>query len=601
MTQDNLTAKQNDYAVFLPAISGFYATFVGKQRDPASPPYVDPARMPAGLTDMEMMNWLDANRGLFPYKWSLYSGGHANLDLTKQDWSEDMVRNRDPNTLILGDSGGFQIAKGLWEGEWRDPTSAEVKQKMADLIKAGVEVRPVLDKNGKPVVDKKGNPKTITIDHAKNYQKLINAAQTKREAVLKWLDGVSDYGMILDIPTWVIHDKKASAACGITEYQEAVEATKYNNEYFMKHRKGVKNGGAKFLNVLQGSNHEEAEGWYQLMKDYCDPKKYPDTHFNGWSMGGQNMCDVHLILQRLVALRHDGLLQEGIHDWMHFLGTSKLEWAVLLTDIQRAVRRYVNPNFTISFDCASPFLATANGQVYHHIDLPHNDKWCYRMSPIVDDKKYSSDTRPYGQAVVADGLIDHFDESPISRLLQMKDICIYKPGDLNKVGKEGTTSWDSFSYALLMGHNVWMHIEAVQRANREYDAGKWPHMMRFTGTKKKLGDNSMFKDIVDAIFATGSREESEAIIKHYSRYWMDIVGTRGFKGDKTINPHTNANKHFVIEANLTREKPTEPEKPTESTFADLFDIEEADSVQLEHGEDFSQDEVAKLDQLEKNG
>jgi hypothetical protein len=50
---------------------------------------------------------------------------------------------------------------------------------------------------------------------------------------------VSDYGMILDIPTWVIHDKKASAACQITTLQEAVDATKYNNDYFMKHRKGV--------------------------------------------------------------------------------------------------------------------------------------------------------------------------------------------------------------------------------------------------------------------------------------------------------------------------------------------------------------------------
>ena len=42
MTQDNLTAKQNDYAVFLPAISGFYATYIGKQRDPVNGPYVDP-------------------------------------------------------------------------------------------------------------------------------------------------------------------------------------------------------------------------------------------------------------------------------------------------------------------------------------------------------------------------------------------------------------------------------------------------------------------------------------------------------------------------------------------------------------------------------
>jgi hypothetical protein len=36
---------------------------------------------------------------------------------------------------------------------------------------------------------------------------------------------------------------------------------------------------------------------------------------------------------------------------------------------------------------------------------------------------------------------------------------------LNKIGKEGKTSWDSFSYALMMAHNVYCHIVAVQRAN----------------------------------------------------------------------------------------------------------------------------------------
>ena len=65
VVQDDLTAKQNDYAVFLPAISGFYATFVGKQRDPVNGPYVDPARFPQGLTDMQQMNWLNSSKGLF--------------------------------------------------------------------------------------------------------------------------------------------------------------------------------------------------------------------------------------------------------------------------------------------------------------------------------------------------------------------------------------------------------------------------------------------------------------------------------------------------------------------------------------------------------
>jgi hypothetical protein len=511
--QDNLTAKQNDYAVFLPAISGFYATFVGKQRNE---PYVDPARFPQGLTDMEQMNWLNSQKALFPYKWSLYSGGHANLDLTKQDWSEDMVRSREPGTFMLGDSGGFQIAKGLWEGDWRANS---------------------------------GCPK----------------AEKKRSSILKWLDTISDYGMILDIPTWVIHDKKASDACGIKTLQEAVDATKYNNEYFMKHRRGKKNGGARFLNVLQGDNHTSAETWYQTMKQYCDPVLYPDTHFDGWAMGGQNMCDVHLVLTRLIALKYDGLLQPGVHNWMHFLGTSKLEWAVLLTVIQRAVRKYANPEFTISFDCASPFLATANGQVYFENVFEHDSKWSYRMAPSADDKKYATDTRKWSDGVVADGIYPRWEDSPLSSLFTMKDICIYragtpKPGvvlteenfkdpamydvlpDVNKNGKWGKTSWDSFSYALLMGHNVWMHLTAVQEANRRFDAGEHPAMMR-----RSTGDYAKFEDIVEAIFAAPTRAESEAIIEYYDDYWMEIVGTRGFKGKKAKNARTQFNVLFEYE------------------------------------------------------
>jgi hypothetical protein len=459
--------------------------------------YVDPARMPAGIQDMEMMNWLNSQKALFPYKWSLYSGGHANLDLNKPDASEDMVRAREPGTFMLGDSGGFQIAKGLWEGDWRANSGCA-------------------------------------------------KAQKKRDAILKWLDGISDYAMTLDIPTWVIHDKKASDACKITTLQEAVDATKFNNEYFMANRKGVKNGGTKILNVLQGANHGDAEQWYQTMKHYCDPAQYPDTHFNGWAMGGQNMCDVHLILKRLVTLRYDNLLQEGVHDWMHFLGTSKLEWAVLLTVIQRAVRKHVNPAFTISFDCASPFLATANGQVYHEIDLTHQEKWSYRMSPIVDDKKYATDTRMFRDAVLQDQLIHHFDQSPISARMQMKDICVYKPGDLNKNGKEGKTSWDSFSYMLLMGHNVWTHIEAVQRANREFDAGQYPYMMRHEG-----GQYEYFADIVERIFAAPTKQAAMDIIDTpmYASpvgYWSQIIGTRGFKGKKATNAHSMFNNLFEI-------------------------------------------------------
>ena len=483
----NLTETQNDYAVFLPSISGFYATFIGKQRYSE---YVDPARVPAGIGEVEGLNFLNPNKGAFHYKWALYSAGHAELDVNKFSEKEDMLRNRDrDNSWLLGDSGGFQIAKGLWEGDWTDPNC----------------------------------PKALK----------------KRELVVNWMEEYMDYGMMLDIPTWTFQDPKAAKAANIHSYQDAVDATHINARYYMANRRG----NFKVLNVLQGSNHDDADNWYAEFKDYCDPVKYPDTHFNGWAMGGQNMCDVHLILRRLVHMIHDGLLEQGVHDVMHFLGTSKLEWAVLLTDIQRAIRKYHNPNFMITYDCASPFLATANGQVYHSIRIEDRGKWSYMMSTSADDKKYSIDTRSFKDAVEADGILEAFENSPISIHCKMNDICIYKPGDLNKIGKEGKTSWDSFSYALQMGHNVWMHIESTQRANERYDTGLYPYML--INDKDFPGWGIVkFKELVDEIFSLKDREKSLQLIDKYSKYWMHVIGTRLNIGKKTVNASTMFGKLF---------------------------------------------------------
>ena len=487
MIRDNLTQKQLDYAVFLPALSGFYATYVGKQRH--DPTYVDPARIPADFeTGVEGLNWLNPDQAYFPYHWALYSAGHAELDVNKHSPKEDMVRNRDRSrSFVLGDSGGFQIGKGVWEGNWKDPNC----------------------------------PK----------------AQKKRSQVLSWMDAYMDRGMILDIPAWVARSPAGQKATGITSYIEAVQGTYINNDYFMKNRTGA----CKFLNVLQGENHADADDWYNRMKKYCDPKQYSQP-FEGWAMGGQNMCDVHLVLRRLVELRFDGLLEKGLHDWMHFLGTSKLEWACLLTDIQRAVRKYHNSNFTISFDCASPFLASANGQIYVQTEIADREKWVYRMVPSVDDKKYATDTRRFRDAVLNDKVFENFTDSPVSSRSLIKDICIYAPGDLNKIGKEGKTSWDSFSYAIQMGHNVWSHITSVQEANRQYDQGITPRML-----VQETFDRTYFRDVVDAIFATSDKGTALAVIEEYNKFWMSIIGTRGAVGKKTVNASAMFNSLFDTE------------------------------------------------------
>jgi hypothetical protein len=513
LERDNLTSKHSDYAVFLPALSGFYSTYIGKQQ---AGQYVEQNRIPSNFENgIEGLNYLNKDAGYFHYKWSLYSAGHANLDLNKDDPKENMIRKRDrENTLVVGDSGGFQIARGVWEGNWKDPTD--------------------------------------------------RLSEKRRKAVLSWLDGISDYAMTLDIPTWIIHDKVAGKKVGIDTYADCLNTTAYNNEYFIRNR----NGGTKFLNVLQGSNHAEADHWYSHVKKYCDPKQYPNEHFNGWGMGGNNMGEIHLILRRLVELRHDGLLEPGVHDWMHFLGVAKLEWACVFTAIQRAIRKYHNPNFTASFDAASAFLATANGMVYHETEFPHGGNWTYRMSPGADDKKYYQDSRPWGSAMVQDGIFKRFEESPVSLRCKMNDICIYGPNDLNKINKIGKTSWDSFSYALQMGHNIWSHIYAVQEANRRYDSGVYPKMLLQELT------NETTSQIIDAIFETSDKGKALSIIDHYSSFWMQHVGTRGFTGKKSVNGQTYTKLLFDIEGTVNMDKPNTAKKATsQPMFETLFSSE----------------------------
>jgi hypothetical protein len=94
------------------------------------------------------------------------------------------------------------------------------------------------------------------------------------------------------------------------------------------------------------------------------------------------------------------------------------------------------------------------------------------MDKAVDDKILAGSTLPCPWT------------SPIAERMTMGDICYYKPGDLNKLGKEGKTSWDSFSYFLMMAHNLYQHIESVQRANVLADTASEMYKPKITEWRK---------------------------------------------------------------------------------------------------------------------
>lgn len=468
-TQVNLTPLQRDYSVFLPAISGFYSTYISKQR---AGQYVPPERIPQGFDrGVEGMNFLNAEEGYFTYKYGLYSAGHAQLDLQKSLVQESMIQQRDrANTMILGDSGGYQIGKGVLKFDWQNFEG----------------------------------PKASKVRHS----------------ILEWLELTADWSMMLDVPTWAC-DHVHSPKTGLKTFQDCLDKTRYNNKYFLENRLGQ----TKFLNVLQGRDWNSAEEWYNGVREYSDPAVWGDKAAEGWAFGGANMCKMDVTLKRLMTLRDEGLLQDK--NWIHFLGTAQLDWACFLTSLQRRIRETVNENLTISFDCASPFIATANGLVY--TNAQHTVKrWAVIMDKAPDNKALSKSTFPFPF------------ESEIGRRLTMGDICWYAPGMLNKIGREGKTSWDSFSYALMMSHNVYCHIAAVQRANQLMDIEiaasqpDWRHWMKLNSKNAASDEYSdwvprnilYFDRFSRELFATKNKQEAFELIDRASNFLKSLEGVR---------------------------------------------------------------------------
>lgn len=505
----NLSPLQKDYAVFLPAISSFYSTYVAKQR---LEKFIPDDRIPKGFDrGIEGMNFLNEEQGYFTYKYGLYSAGHAQLDLKKSLVQESMIQDRvRSKTMILGDSGGYQIGKGVLKFDWLDFEGA--------------------------------------------------AANKTRQQILEWLEVTADWSMMLDVPTWAC-DHIHSPKTGLKTFEDCLEKTRFNNAYFLNNRLG----STKWLNVLQGGDWDTAEKWYNGVKEFSDPTgPYAGKEAEGWAFGGANMCKMDIALKRLMTLREEGLLKGK--NWIHFLGTAQLDWSCYLTLIQRQIRKHINEELTISFDCASPFIATAHGLVY--TNAVHTPKrWSVIMDKAPDNKALAGSDIPFPF------------ESEIGRRLTMEDICHYAPGMLNKIKKEGKTSWDSFAYALMMGHNVYCHIVAVQRAQElmDIEIAKVKNILSWKHWKKvKTQDMSdeysdwvprnilYFSSFVEDLFNTKTKDEAFEMITQASPFLRSLEGSRLQGGPK----ETTYNKLIIVE-DITKPSEIDFENPEDEKLRAL--------------------------------
>lgn len=426
---NDLGHTQRDYAVYLPAISSFYVKQLQTLAEKGG-------RCPDGFEfGNEGLDFLRELNSYYHYPWGLYSAGHATLDVTKTD-RDPMVMDRDrKKTVMLGDSGGFQVATGVIKMDWKNA------------------INP-------------GDP----------------AREKLCETIMQWLENSTDWSMILDVPS-VASAPPLNKRTGLTDFQSCIDITCMNIEYFLKHRTP---GKTRFMNILSGNDVAQSDRWYDAVKKYSDPA-YVTEHYGenraleGFAFAGYVKSNMYLTLKRILMLREDGLL-EG-KGWIHFLGTGKLNWACYLTSIQRMLRKHDSENICLSFDAASPFVNTAYGSTYSY-NYFSPKRFGYFMDNAIDSQSLKGSDLPMP-----------FAQSPIMSRLTAGDICAMAEGDLDKNGKAkgaNSTSWDTNSYLYYMAHSVYQHITAVQEANRVCDVEKHRANVHYTDwvkDKRTRGSN----------------------------------------------------------------------------------------------------------------
>jgi hypothetical protein len=470
MSGIDYSKRYRDYARFTPAISEMYVRYVNAENPKREPPI-----------PRKELNFFDPTTSLFYLPCALYSAGQAAKG-NAVTHRKDMVTGRDrAPTTVLGDSGGFQIQTGAikFEGD-------KTREKMMRWMEANCDWSMVLD-------FPTGGIGLGNIDqHLKRLEHPLDPA-------------VVDSGNKDALDALIIKNGGDINDINDRLFYTCMLQTLINNDYFVANRVP---GATKFLNVVQGRNKHESKNWYENVKHYP---------FEGWSLASHHKENFEMALGRILDMREDGLLQDK--DWMHFLGVGKFQHGCVYTTIQRKVRESINPNFTISYDVSSPFTLAAYGKVFLGYNL-NKESWSIQgekldgrhylptntyMGKINEDDehevelighemlgtgkgrvKYKLDAngekiplpprgpeadRPFLNVLEEmfharlDGVEgSRFVRTAIGEKLTMGDICV-------NVDPKFTSTWDVVTYAMLMNHNVQVHLEGVYESQDLYDEG----------------------------------------------------------------------------------------------------------------------------------
>lgn len=410
------------------------------------------------------------------------------MDPQKSDEREPMIQGRNrENSVLIGDSGGFQAATGVLDFDWKNPLS----------------------------------PKSIE----------------QRLELMRWLEHTADYSMVLDWPAWAIDTGRLPATLmhfdpttepltpSTDEFQNCLKGTVWNNHFFIKHRTP---GKTKFLNVLQGRSDKEADEWYDAVTPFSKTEIHGDRAFEGWALGGATGGDPSLTMRLLVRLRRDGHLS-GPDRWIHVLGRSRLSTAAYLAALNESLTRNLNPGIQISYDASSAFLYAVNGNYVTDYNISPNGMNLvstefpmdarYIDGVLTEDE--SGNQVAYGDLpFIYNGVSEARMADPTHKKSKLSEKL--KMSDFILAPIEGKTKkayrMDTASYYYIMAHNVEMQAHAVEEVcDRLFspDAAEYVPSIFLE-----------FKDFVNRLFYTDGKnwdDLSESEKDFYTEKSLDLV------------------------------------------------------------------------------
>lgn len=393
MAGEDLTSRYKGYAIYLPSLQQGYAAFAHR-----TDKSVREGNLPKGLKIADL-DFLSESSNLWHCGYTLYSAGQFTR---AQIRTPDMVSERAENTVVLGDSGGYQIGTGK-HPSLRDWTKIA---KQPDLI-----VKRWLEQ------------------------------QSIRDTILRWLDSYSDYAMTLDMPLWILTEQKSitSPFANLTA-EQLIELSVENLRYFADNRGKATGKQAKFLNVLQDAGNGTGDAWYDAVKDF---------DFEGWAFGGDTKTTFANVLRWMKRLLDDQKLDAC--EWIHVLMASPPVSGVYLTAMQRALSKAAGCDIQVSYDSSTPFQMSGIRQM---IAKPP------KLEKAIGSWRVGSISYPQEPKYADKSDIRYLEDvpSPITKLISINDF------HAKQTGWE-QTFFDSLSSYLLTNHNIYVYHRAAVDAN----------------------------------------------------------------------------------------------------------------------------------------